>query len=61
MFTRISNGFAHLVAGISHGTVKDHDPEILFENDPAALAYLQMRPKRRPASADFGLDHLSVW
>jgi hypothetical protein len=62
MFTRISSTLAGILAGITHGSVKNHDPDIcLFENDRAALAYLQMRPTRRPPSADFGLDIRDVW
>jgi hypothetical protein len=62
MFTRISSTLAGVLAGISHRSVKHHDPDVcLFENDPAALAYLQMRPTRRPPSADFGLDIGDVW
>ena len=55
MFTRISSTLAGVLAGISHRSAKHHDPDIcLLKNDPAALAYLQMRPTRRRASADFG-------
>ena len=64
MFTRISNTLAGVLAAISHSVVKHdyHDPEIcLFEDNPAALAYLQMRPKRRPSSADFGLNDADIW
>ena len=62
MLTRISSTLTGVLAGISNSSVKHHDPDIcLFENDPAALAYLQMRPKRRPPSADFGLDIGDVW
>jgi hypothetical protein len=62
MFTRISNTLAGVLAGISHKSAKYHDPDIcLFEDDPAALAYLQMRPKRRPPSADFGADTRDIW
>jgi hypothetical protein len=49
MFTRISNTLAGVLARISHGSVKHHDPDIrLLENDPAALAYLQIRPHHDP-------------
>jgi hypothetical protein len=62
MFTRISNTLAAVLAGISHRSVNHHDPDIcLFKNDSAALAYLQMRPKRRPPSGDFGLDIGDAW
>jgi hypothetical protein len=62
MFTRISSTLAGVLAGMSHKSAKYQDPEIfLFEDDPAALAYLQMRPKRRPSSADFGPDIRDVW
>jgi hypothetical protein len=62
VFTRISSALAGVLAGVSHRSVKCHDPDIcLFEDDPAALAYLQMRPKRRPPSGDFGLDIGDVW
>jgi len=62
MFTRISSTLVGVLAGISHKSAKCQDPEIfLFEDDPAALAYLQMRPKRRPPSGDFGLDAGDVW
>ena len=62
MFTKISRTLAGVLAGISPRSVKYHDPDIcLFEDDPAALAYLQMRPKRRPSSADFGPDIRDVW
>ena len=62
MFTRILSTLAGALAGISHRSVKHHDPDIrLFENDRAALAYLQTRPTRRPPSADFGLDVTGVW
>jgi hypothetical protein len=57
MFTRILSTLAR----ISHRSGKHHDPDTcLFENR-AALAYLQMRPTRRPPSADFGLDIGGVW
>ena len=57
MFTRISSTLAGVLAGISHRSVKHHDPDIgLFENDRAALAYLQKRPTGRPPSGDFGPD-----
>ena len=56
MFTRISSTLAGVLAGISNRSAKHHDPDIcLFENDPAALAYLQM------PSADFELDIGDVW
>ena len=46
-----------VLAGISYKLVKYRDPEIgLFENDRAALAYLQKRPTRRSPSGDFGPD-----
>ncbi len=64
MFTRISTTLADVLAAISDRSVKHHyhDPEIcLFEDDPAALAYLRMRPTRRPPSADFGVDVGDVW
>jgi hypothetical protein len=62
MFTRISSTLAGALAGIGHRSVTQRDPEIcLFEDDPAALAYLQMRPKRRPSSADFGQDIRDIW
>jgi hypothetical protein len=64
MFTKISNTLAGVLAAISHKSARHHyhDPEIcLFEDNPAALAYLRMRPKRRPPSADFGLDVGDVW
>jgi hypothetical protein len=62
MFTRISSTLAGVLSRISHRTVKYHDPEIcLFEDDPAALAYLQIRPTRRRPSADLGLDIGDVW
>jgi hypothetical protein len=62
MFTRISSTLAGLLAEISHRSVRHPYPEIcLFEDDPAALAYLQMRPKRRPPSADFGPDIRDAW
>ena len=64
MFTRISNTLADALAAISHRVVKHdyHEPEIcLLEDNPAALAYLRMKPKRRPPSADFGLDVGDVW
>ena len=62
MFTRISSALAGALGRINHRSVKYHDPDIcLFEDDPAALAYLQMRPKRRPPSADFGPDIRDVW
>ena len=62
MFTRISSSLAGVLAGISHKSVKHHDPDInLLANDPAALAYLRMRPKRRPPSADFGLATGDLW
>ena len=55
MFTRISGTLTGVLAGIGHRSAKHHDPDIcLLKNDPAALAYLQMRPKRRRPSADFG-------
>ena len=45
MFPRMSKTLAGVLARISHGSVKHHDPDIcLLENDPAALAYLQIRP-----------------
>jgi hypothetical protein len=62
MFTRISSTLAGVLAGISQRSVKHRDHDIcLFENDRAALAYLQMRPKRRPGSGDFGPDIGDVW
>jgi hypothetical protein len=62
MFTRISSVLAGALDRINHGSVKYHDPAIcLFKNDSAALAYLQMRPKRRPPSGDFGLEIGDVW
>jgi hypothetical protein len=62
MFTRMLSTLAGALAGISHRSVKHHDPDIcLFENDRAAQAYLQMRPTRGPPSADFGLDIRGVW
>ena len=62
MLTRISNTLAGVLGGIGHRSLKHPDTDIcLFENDPAALAYLQMRPKRRPPSGDFGLDIGDVW
>lgn len=62
MFTRISSTLAGVLASMSYRSVKHRDPEIcLFENDPAALAYLRMRPTRRPPSADFGLDVGDFW
>ena len=62
MFTRISSALAGASGRINHRSVKYHAPDIcLFEDDPAALAYLQMRPKRRPPSGDFGLDIGGVW
>ncbi len=62
MFTKISSTLAGAVAGISHRSVKHHHPDIrLFKNDPAALAYLQMRPTRGRPSADFGLPTADVW
>ena len=49
MFTKISNTLAGVLAGISHRSVKHYDPDIrLLENDPAALAYLQIRPHHDP-------------
>jgi hypothetical protein len=52
-----TSALAGVLAGISHRSLKYHDRYIgLFENDRAALAYLQMRPTRRPPSADFGSD-----
>jgi hypothetical protein len=49
MFTGISKTLAGVLARINHGSVKHHDPDIRFlENDPAALAYLQVRPHHDP-------------
>ena len=57
MFTRISRALATV---LSHKS--SNDAEIgLFQNDRASQAYLQMRPKERPPSADFGLDICNVW
>ena len=40
MFTRILNTFARALVGISHRSVKHHDPDIrLFENDRAACLF----------------------
>ena len=62
MFTRISNALAGVLGGTGHRLVKSHDPDIrLFANDPAALAYLRMRPTRTQPSADFGLDLSDLW
>jgi hypothetical protein len=52
-----ASALASVLAGISH---KYRDPDIgLFENDRAALAYLQMRPTQRPSSADFVCNRCS--
>ena len=57
MFTRISKALATV---LSHRS--SNDAKIgLFQNDRASQAYLQMRPKERPPSADFGLDICNVW
>jgi hypothetical protein len=49
MFTRISNTLVGVLARLSHRSVKHHDPDIrLLENDPAVLAYLQIRPHHDP-------------
>jgi hypothetical protein len=62
MFTRISSTLAGVLAGFSHRSAKRRDPEIcLLKNDPAALAYLQMRPTRGRPSADFGLATGDLW
>jgi len=45
-----TGALAGVLAGISHWSVKSSDPDIgLFQNDRAALAYLQ-------TSRDFGPD-----
>ena len=62
MFTKISSTLADVLAGLGHRSAKRHDPDIcLLKNDPAALAYLQMRPKRGRPSADFGLATGADW
>ena len=54
MFTRIFNTLAGALVGISHRSVKHHDPDIrLFENDRAALAYLQTRRNAKAAVRRF--------
>jgi hypothetical protein len=55
-----TSALASVLAGISHRPMKYRDPDIgLFENDRAALAYLQMRPTQRPSSADFVCNRCS--
>jgi hypothetical protein len=57
MFTRISNTLAGVLAGINSQVSEASRSGIcLFENDPAAQAHLQTRPKRKPPPADFELD-----
>jgi len=48
---------ASILAAIGHRSANYPDSDIgLFENDRAAVAYLQMRPTRRPPSGDFEPD-----
>jgi hypothetical protein len=52
---------AGVLAGSGSRSANHRDPDIgIFENDRAALAYLQMRPTRRPTSGDFGIDTKDV-
>ena len=57
MFTIISNTLAGVLAGTSHRSVKHHDPDIC---EPAALAYLQMRPHHDPDICLFENDPVAL-
>jgi hypothetical protein len=66
MFMGIPKTLTGVLARIAHGSVNHHDPDIrLFENDRAALAYLQIRPHHDPDICLFEndpatLDYLQV-
>jgi hypothetical protein len=59
--SRESQKPAGVLGRINHASVKHHDPDIcLLKNDPAALAYLLMRPHHDPDICLFENDPAAI-